>query len=172
MTNTALEVPDVGTEIQTTDLVTYEGMALRPKRELAFQEAQYVLDTLYGTFERSQFYMGDLLNFCKSTMGEAYAQLIDETKYSIKTLQNFMWVASRVVADSRWDTLTFDHHASVARLDPDEQDRWLNMAAEGSWSARRLREELKGPPKEKEPKYRKVKISCPECECHFEIEID
>lgn len=161
-----IAVPDVGNEMQLTNLVKQDGMTLRPCRELTLPQAAYVLDTLWGVKERSQFYLGDLLNFCKETMGESYAQLVDETRYNIKTLQNYMWVCDRVRPNGRWDTLTFDHHSTVAKLDPEDQDRWLAMAAEGAWSARRLREEIRGPRKEKEPKV--YRIQCPECEHEFD----
>ena len=162
MTETQAEylVPDAG-KMELNDLVQQDGLALRPKAALTLQQADYVLSTLWGVKERSQFYLGDLLNFCKETMGESYAQLIDETHYNIKTLQNYMWVCNRVRPNGRWDTLSFDHHASVSALEPEEQDQWLELAAKGGWSCRRLRDEIRGPKVEKEPKPKVAR--CPEC---------
>ena len=159
---------DVG-NYNLDDLTDRTGLVLRPKRELALQEASYVLDTLYGAYEKSQFWIGDLLNYCKEAMGESYAQIVDETRYSISTLQNFMWVAERVRPNGRWDTLTFDHHSSVAKLEPSEQDEWLNRAATSGWSAHRLREELRGPKKEKKPKL--IRVCCPHCQEEYEWEV-
>jgi hypothetical protein len=152
--------PDAG-NMELSELVQQDGLALRPITALNLQQADYVLSTLWGVRERSQFYIGDLLNFCKATLGETYSQLIDETHYNIKTLQNFMWVSDRVRPNGRWDTLTFDHHASCAALEPEEQDQWLELAAKGGWSCRRLREEIRGPKAEKEPKPKVTR--CPEC---------
>ena len=158
---------DVGT-MNLDDLTDRTGLVLRPKRELALQEASYVLDTLYGAYEKSQFWIGDLLNYCKETMGESYAQIVDETRYSISTLQNFMWVAERVRPNGRWDTLTFDHHSSVAKMEPPLQDEWLERAASQGWSAHRLRQEIKGPKKEKPTKI--FHVPCPHCGAEFDIE--
>jgi hypothetical protein len=35
------------------------------------------------------------------------------------------------------------HHAEVAPLEPDEQDRWLRLAAENRWSKSELRRQLR-----------------------------
>jgi hypothetical protein len=43
----------------------------------------------------------------------------------------------------RRDNLTWSHHAVVAALDPDEQDRWLDMAAAERLSVADLRIELR-----------------------------
>jgi len=49
---------------------------------------------------------------------------------------------------------------------------WLERALEGGWSCARLSKELKGPPKEKAPKLRKVLVCCPNCENEFNFEIE
>jgi hypothetical protein len=43
----------------------------------------------------------------------------------------------------RRDTLSFTHHAEVAGLGEPEQDFWLRKAEEDTWSAKRLRREVK-----------------------------
>jgi hypothetical protein len=158
--------PDAG-NMELSELVQQDGLALRPITALNLQQADYVLSTLWGVRERSQFYIGDLLNFCKATLGETYSQLIDETHYNIKTLQNFMWVSDRVRPNGRWENLSFDHHSSVAGLDPQLHDEWLSRAAEGGWSCRRLREEIRGPKKDKGEKC--FRVLCPHCNEEFEI---
>jgi len=68
--------------------------------------------------------------------------------------------------------LSFSIHAVIAKLTPELQAVWLERALEGGWSCVRLSKELKGPPKEKEPKHRKLTLQCPDCEHRFEVEVD
>ncbi len=157
------------TELVTTNLIKYDGLALRCQRKLNIDEFQYILDVLWDTYERSQFYLGDLLNYAESMLGETYAQLLDSTKYKLKTLQNFKYVASNVRPNGRWEELSFSHHSEVAKLPPPEQDSWLQQAHEEQWSVSGLRKALKGEPKEKKKKV--IKVRCPECGHGFDWEI-
>lgn len=156
-------------EIQSTDLVKYDGLALRCQRKLTIDEFQYLLDMLYSTYERSQFYLGDLLNYAEDMLGEMYAQLLDSTKYKLKTLQNFKYVASNIRPKGRWEELSFSHHAEVAKLPPHEQDSWLQQAYEQKMSVSELRKAIKGEPIRKPPKI--IEARCPSCGHNFDLEI-
>lgn len=160
------------TEIQATDLVKYDGLALRCQRKLNIEEFQYVLDLLWDTYERSQFYIGDLLNNAEAMLGESYSQLIDCEKYRPKTLMNFKYVASNVLPASRWDSprkLSFSHHAEVAKLEPGLQFSWLQQAHEQQMSVSELRKAIKGEPAEKKKKV--INVRCPSCGHSFEWEV-
>jgi len=154
------------TEIQATDLVKYDGLALRCQRTLNIDEFQYVLDLLYDTWERSQFYLGDLLNYAEDMLGEVYAQLLDSTKYKLKTLQNMKWVAAQVRPSARYPELSWSHHSEVAKLPPPEQDSWLQQAHEQQMSVSELRKAIKGEPAEKKKKV--IEVRCPSCGHSFE----
>jgi len=155
-------------EIQATDLVKYDGLALRCNRTLNIDEFQYILDLLYDTWERSQFYLGDLLNYAEDMLGESYAQLISE-KYSPKTLANFKYVASNIRPASRWEELSFSHHAEVAKLEPGLQFSWLQQAHEQQMSVSELRKAIKGEPAEKKKKV--IEVRCPSCGHSFTWEV-
>ena len=84
------------------------------------------------------FWIGDWLRFGERKWGEKYAQAIEETPFSLGTLQNDVWVTSAIDPSRRREQLTFNHHAVVAALPPAEQDRWLDKAESEGWSSRQL----------------------------------
>jgi hypothetical protein len=46
----------------------------------------------------------------------------------------------------RKDVFTYNHYKAVAKLPFDEQQQWLDEAAAGGWSAKRLLREISGEP--------------------------
>lgn len=52
-------------------------------------------------------------------------------------------VARRFDVSRRRDTLTFQHHAEVCALADDDQDFWLDIAAEHHWSKADLRRRVR-----------------------------
>lgn len=85
------------------------------------------------------FWIGDWLNYGEQKWGEKYLQAIKETNYDYGTLRNDKWVASKVELSRRRDKLSFDHHAEVADLEPDEQDRLLDYAEKNKLDVRAFR---------------------------------
>jgi hypothetical protein len=61
---------------------------------------------------------------------------------SLQTLMNMGVVARSVKPTARREVLSFKHHVQVASLPPDEQESWLDVAIEQSWSAAALREAI------------------------------
>jgi hypothetical protein len=160
----------MGTDLQMNDLVSCRGMTLTPTHELALPEADYVLGVLCKTCDVSKFYIGDLLNYCESTMGEMYAQLVDDSKYSPSSLQQYKWVAKHVIPENRRD-LSFAHHVCVAKYPTKEQAMWIDRALEEGWSSRRLAKELpEDPRKKKEVKV--FHLTCPACNATMDISAD
>ena len=97
-----------------------------------------------GTTARcSQWWMGDWLRYGTARWGEKYKEASQVTGYDIQTLKNVVYVASRFDASRRRDNLAWSHHETVASLDPDEQDKWLALAAEQKLSVADLRLELR-----------------------------
>lgn len=69
---------------------------------------------------------GQCLLFGEKTYGERYAQVIDAMRYNPKTLQNAVWVVSKI---KDWhDALSFAHHDVVAALAAKAQDEMLTLA--------------------------------------------
>lgn len=90
----------------------------------------------------------DVLNHGSNRFGERYAQAIDATrgflKMNAKTLDNAMWIFSKIPEERRRvDTLSLSHHEVVARLDADEQNEFLRTAEAEGMSVSALKEAVK-----------------------------
>jgi hypothetical protein len=91
----------------------------------------------------SNWWVGDWLQYGTVKWGEKYVEAARITGYDVKTLRNISYVAKRFDLSRRRDKLTWSHHAELAVLKPDEQDRWLDKASADRLSVADLRQELR-----------------------------
>lgn len=91
----------------------------------------------------SPWWVGDWLVYGEQHFGNRYKEAGELTGLDYQTLRNYAWVASRFPMSRRRDRLSFQHHAEVASLDPDEQERWLSLAVGGNWSRNELRRQMR-----------------------------
>lgn len=100
--------------------------------------------TLWSAIERSHksvaFWVGDALNIGSSSFGERFSQVVDP-KY-IHQQRGPMWVCSRIEPGRRKSNCSYSLHREIASLEPKEQDKWLELASEGSWTVKDLKEEI------------------------------
>jgi len=89
------------------------------------------------------WWIGDWLLYGNERFGEKYSRAARITGYDVQTLMNMVYVASRFDISRRRPQLSFSHHAELAALDPDAQDRWLLRAEADRLSVRCLRQELR-----------------------------
>jgi predicted HicB family RNase H-like nuclease len=90
----------------------------------------------------SRWWLGDWLVFGERRYGARYRLAVAATGLDYQTLRNYAMVARRFELSRRRDSLSFQHHAEVCALSDEEQDRWLDVAAEHRWSKRELRSHL------------------------------
>src|SRR5439155_5100733 len=88
------------------------------------------------------WWIGDWLRYGNDRFGERYARASRITGYDAQTLMNMVYVASRYEASRRRENLSWSHHAEVAALPDEEQERWLTRAEADRLSVRCLREEI------------------------------
>lgn len=91
----------------------------------------------------SAWWLGDWLIYGKKSFPDRYKQAIERTSLDYQTLRNYGWVCRQFPAPRRRAMLSFQHHAEVASLSPDEQDEWLNKSEDLGWSMHELRRQLK-----------------------------
>lgn len=97
-----------------------------------------------GTIGRGvTWWIGDWLQFGNAKFGERYVRASRITGYDVQTLMNLVYVASRFEPPRRRQELSWSHHAELAALDVDEQERWLSRAQAERLSVRDLRAELR-----------------------------
>jgi hypothetical protein len=99
---------------------------------------------LGGISRSNQWWLGDWLRYGTAKWGEKYVEASRITGYDVRSLTNMASLAACFEISRRRDNLSWSHHAVVAALDPDEQDRWLDMAAAERLSVADLRIELRG----------------------------
>lgn len=74
------------------------------------------------------FWLGDWIRYGEGHYGEMYTQALEESGYSLGTLQNDKYVAGQIESSRRREDLTFDHHQTVAGLEVEDQEKLLNLA--------------------------------------------
>jgi hypothetical protein len=97
---------------------------------------------LGGISRSNQWWLGDWLRYGTAKWGERYVEAAKITGYDVRSLANIASLAGCFEMSRRRDNLSWSHHAVVATLEPDEQDRWLDLAAAGRLSVADLRIEL------------------------------
>jgi hypothetical protein len=89
------------------------------------------------------WWIGDWLRYGNAVYGERYSRASKVTGYDTQTLMNMVYVASQVDVSRRREALSWSHHAEVAALAEDDQQRWLSRAEAERLSVRDLREEIR-----------------------------
>jgi hypothetical protein len=92
----------------------------------------------------SNWWVGDWLRYGAARWGERYVEAARITGFDVKTLRNIAYVSRRFDLSRRRDQLHWSHHAEVAGLERQQQDRWLDRAIADRLSVSDLRIELRG----------------------------
>ncbi|APU21494.1 LmbU family transcriptional regulator [Actinoalloteichus sp. GBA129-24] len=106
---------------------------------LSIDEWKQVGQRIAAVSESSVWWLGDWLLFGQARYPDRYHRAINETRLDYQTLRNYAWVAGKFPPARRYLGLSFQHHAEVAALPPEEQERWLSRAQRHSWSRNQLR---------------------------------
>jgi hypothetical protein len=106
---------------------------------LSFDEWQLAGHRLSGIVDSSCWWLGDWLTYGKDHYSGRYQRGIEEVGLKYQTLRNYAWVARRFPLHRRRAALTFQHHAELASLPAEEQDKWLDRAERGNWTTKQLR---------------------------------
>lgn len=151
------------------DRVTYTPTGLIFAEGTTFEDWIAVGRALRAITAAIQWLVGDWLHYGEARFGEQFAQYADLIGVRKKTLQNWAWVSGRVPLSRRRENLSWAHHAEVAALPPDEQERWLAAAEMHGWTRRQLRAAITG---EDETVDEDGMIVCPMCRGQGKIPAD
>jgi hypothetical protein len=92
----------------------------------------------------SAWCLGDWIVYGKNRYENRYRDAVEAAGLDYQTVRNYAWVARHVVLARRRENLSFQHHAEVAALTPDEQDHWLDLAVREKLSRNELRRRIRG----------------------------
>jgi hypothetical protein len=88
------------------------------------------------------WWIGDWLRYGANRYGQKYTVAARVTGYDHQTLMNMVYVASRFDVSRRRENVSWSHHAELAALDAEQQERWLDEVSAQRLTVRDLRREL------------------------------
>jgi hypothetical protein len=123
--------------------VRMSGVGLHIPVGLSFDDWARAGRQLSGIVDSSAWWLGDWLVFGKANYSDCYQLAIQGAGLRYQTLRNYAWVARRFDMSRRRGKLTFQHHAEVASLPVDEQERLLDQAENEMWTTKQLRNAIR-----------------------------
>lgn len=108
---------------------------------MGFNDWRALGDRLVRMGDSAAWWIGDWRAFGDRFVDD-YREGVEQVDRADETIRKYAWVARSVPRGTREQTLSFRHHEIVARLDAEEQRRWLDDAARGGWSTRDLEQAL------------------------------
>jgi hypothetical protein len=122
---------------------TISAVAWIPKGEMDLAEWSRAGQRLGVMHRCSPWWLGDWIRYGNTKFGERYSRATKITGYDPQTLMNMVYVASHFDFSRRREKLSWSHHETVASLDPDQQEHWLDHAIDNKLSVADLRLELR-----------------------------
>jgi hypothetical protein len=123
--------------------VHMSGVGLHIPTGLSFEDWARAGRQLSGIVDSSAWWLGDWLVFGKDHYSDCYQLAIQGAGLRYQTLRNYAWVARRFDLSRRRDKLSFQHHAEVASLPVEEQERLLDQAEQETWTTKQLRNAIR-----------------------------
>lgn len=135
---TALEIQNNTSNISTSSL------GVKFSENVSIEEWEIFGGQIGKLVNSSQFIIGDWLNFGREKWdrGEFKKRVeIAEVNTGLDpdTLRVYSCLARRVPFENRNPNCSFQHHRIVAKLEPQEQSKWLNIAEKKAMTGKRLR---------------------------------
>lgn len=109
---------------------------------LTFDEWMSIGRRLFAVIESTAWALGDWLAYGEWRYGEKYRVALEEFSLKLDRVRDYSYVAANVPHAVRDADLSWRHHRVVAKLIPEQQERWLARAKEEGWSYRELEEEI------------------------------
>lgn len=119
--------------------------------QLPYDRWQRVGRQLAVIADSSPWWLGDWLVYGETQYADRYKQALAQTSLDYQTLRNYAWVARSFPMSRRRDKLSFQHHAELVSLPPEQQDYWLDCAERHKWSRNELRRQLRASRRGAEP---------------------
>lgn len=123
-------------------IITTRAGLLMPS-DLSFADWASAGRKLARIADATSWCLGDWLAHGQTRFRGRYQRAAEEVGLNTQTLRNYAWLARKFSHERRRPALSLQHHAEVAPLPVPEQDRWLSLAEEGSWSRNELRRRVR-----------------------------
>jgi hypothetical protein len=120
----------------------HDRLGLKVESRITYGEWVQLLRKVYLVFDSSAWWLGDCLAFGEHAYHEKYSVAVRDLGLSHSRVKELTYVSANVPRDRRRAEVSWSHHRLVAPLSSDDQVRWLQAAAAGSWSKRELHEAI------------------------------
>jgi len=118
-------------------------IGLHMPQDMTFEHWERTGAQLSGIVNASAWCLGDWLVYGKEQYSNRYQHVVQAVGLDYQTLRNYAWIARRFAPERRRQNLSFQHHAEVASMLPQDQDCWLGQAEAHGWSVKQLRSAIK-----------------------------
>jgi hypothetical protein len=108
-----------------------ETVGLANSSDVTYEEWESIGYELARVGKGWQWWLGDWINFGEKKYGETYKAAIEATGLKRQSCENIASVCRAFQISRRREVLTFNHHAEVQGLEPDDQDELLDEATTG-----------------------------------------
>lgn len=140
----ATETANIAVQAPTAPQTALPGLAGRltrtswspPEHGMAIEAWLAEIELLHTLRDSVQWWVADAIIFGEASYGELYAQAVDPPE--AKTVQNWVSVAKAIPVPARRESVKWSLHAELVRMDPEERDKWLDVAETGSLTRREL----------------------------------
>lgn len=122
------------------------------KADLTWAEYCAMGQQLQSVEKSIRWWVGDWCNLGEHRWGDKYTQALDYTGNKLTTVMKWAWVARRIPYQRRRLELTMTHHEMIAKFEPAEQTRWLDLAVKEEWTTRELSEAIQQAEMESRPR--------------------
>ncbi len=139
----AMQAGQLQHERPGTEQLLMTGVGLRIPADLTFEDWERAGHRLSGVVNSSLWCLGDWLVYGKKHYTDRYMRAVRAAGLQYQTLRNYAWVSRRFEWHRRRPLLTFQHHAEVASMPPDQQDAWLEQAEQKVWTTKQLRTHIR-----------------------------
>lgn len=126
-----------------TNKVLMTKVGLKFTAALSFEDWERAGHRLSSMVDSSSWCLGDWLVYGMDNYTDRYRHAIRTVGLQYQTLRNYFWVARQFPLERRRARLSFQHHAEVAALPPDQQDRLLDRAEHLAWTTKQLRSHVR-----------------------------
>lgn len=122
--------------------------ALELAEDLTITEWASIGRRLRDVGNASLWWVGDWRNHADDKLTAEHSEAVttflrDEMGYCSETVRRAAYVARKIPCVLRFPSLTFSHHAIVAKLTPSEQKKWLTKAEKSNWTRQELNAALR-----------------------------
>ncbi|GII95034.1 LmbU family transcriptional regulator [Sinosporangium siamense] len=118
-------------------------VGLQIPADLTFDDWEQAGCRLSGIVNSSAWWLGDWLVFGKEHYADRYQRGVLAVGLQYQTLRNYAWVSRQFEFHRRRASLSFQHHAELASLPVEEQERWLDRAEDMRWTTKQLRSAIR-----------------------------